>query len=73
MGAIVGMKQIGKALLLAIALLLAAVAPSQAQQAQSEEALPSWVNWLNGRLPFSLNVTSVDIEGGYRTIGDNRS
>ncbi|MDD5559995.1 MtrB/PioB family decaheme-associated outer membrane protein [Candidatus Methylomirabilis sp.] len=73
MGALVWMRRISTALLLAIALLLAAVAPGQAQQPQSEEAFPWWVNWLNDRLPFGLNVTSVDIEGGYRTIGDNRS
>ncbi|MDE2059539.1 MAG: MtrB/PioB family decaheme-associated outer membrane protein [candidate division NC10 bacterium] len=73
MGALLGKRRFGQALLLAIALLLAAPAPGQAQQAQSEEALPWWVNWLNDRLPFSLGVTGVDIEGGYRTIGGNRS
>src|SRR5574337_2083194 len=73
MGALVWMRRISTALLLAIALLLAAVATGQAQQPQSEEALPIWINWLNDRLPFGLNVTSVDVEGGYRTIGDNRS
>jgi MtrB/PioB family decaheme-associated outer membrane protein len=74
MAALVGTKQIGKALLVAVVLSLAAVMPGYAEQAPPrEEALPSWVNWLNDRLPFGLGITGLDIEGGYRTIGDDRS
>src|SRR5574337_1287583 len=66
-------KWISQALLLTVAMLLAAVAPSFAEQPPPSEDIPSWVNWLNDRLPFSFGVTGVDVEGGYRTIGGNRS
>lgn len=73
MAAFPGARRIGQALLLAIVLPLAVVASVYAEQAPAAEAIPSWVNWLNDRLPFSLGVTGVDIEGGYRTIDGNRS
>ncbi len=77
------MSRIGGALVLAAALSLAGVTawaeekPAKAEKAEKkappEEAIPSWVNWLNDRLPFSLNVTGMDIEGGYRFIDGDRS
>ena len=73
MGTIGGTKQIGKTLVLAIALLLTVVVSGYAEQAPPEEALPSWVNWLNGRLPFNFELTGLDIEGGYRDIDGRRS
>ncbi|WP_337287038.1 MtrB/PioB family decaheme-associated outer membrane protein [Candidatus Methylomirabilis sp.] len=68
-------KQIGKALPLAIALLLTVVASGYAEEAslQQQEAPPLWVSWLNNRLPFNLGITGIDIEGGYRDIDGNRS
>jgi MtrB/PioB family decaheme-associated outer membrane protein len=73
MGALFGKRQIGQALPLAVALLLAAVASGYAEQTPPQETIPSWVGWLNDRLPFSLNVTGVDVEGGYRQVDGNRS
>ncbi len=78
------MSRIGGALVLAAALSLAGVTawaeekPAKAEKAEKkappeEVAIPSWVNWLNDRLPFSLNVTGMDIEGGYRFIDGDRS
>lgn len=77
------MSRIGGALVLAATLSLAGVTawaeekPAKAEKAEKkappEEAVPAWVNWLNDRLPFSLNVTRVDVEGGYRFIDGDRS
>jgi len=69
----IDMRQIGDVLALAAVLCLVGVAPGQAQQASQQEAVPAWVNWLNDRLPFSFAVTGVDVEGGYRFIGGDRS
>ncbi|MGB4780605.1 MtrB/PioB family decaheme-associated outer membrane protein, partial [Candidatus Methylomirabilis sp.] len=66
-------RRIGQALLLAVVLPLAAVASVYAEQAPPEEALPSWVGWLNGGLPFNFELTGLDIEGGYRDIDGRRS
>lgn len=73
MGALVWARRISQVPLLAIALLLAAVTPGQAQPAQSEEALPPWVNWLNAGLPFNFELAGLDIEGGYRDMDGRRS
>ncbi len=83
----VGMGHIGGALLLAAALSLAGVTawaeekPAKAEKAQKgekkatpeEEAVPGWVNWLNAGLPFDFNLIGLDVEGGYRFIGGDRS
>jgi MtrB/PioB family decaheme-associated outer membrane protein len=73
MAAFPGARRIGQALLLAVVLPLAAVASVYAEQAPPEEALPSWVNWLNTGLPFNFELTGLDIEGGYRDIDGRRS
>ena len=73
MGALLVKRGISQALLLTAVLSLAAVASGYAEQAQSEEPLPSWVNWLNGGLPFNFGLTGLDIEGGYRDIDGRRS
>src|SRR3990172_246799 len=76
----IGMRQVGGALALAVALSLAGVtvwaeekpakkAEKAEKKATPEEAVPEWVNWLNDRLPFGLNVTGVDIEAGGRVVG----
>ena len=77
---LVDLRRIGGALLLAVALSLVGVTawaeekPAKAEKAEKkappeEMAIPSWVNWLNERLPFGLNVTGVDIEAGGRVVG----
>jgi len=76
----IGMRQVGGALALAVALSLAGVtvwaeqkpakkAEKAEKKAAPEEAVPEWVGWLNDRLPFGLNVTGVDIEAGGRVVG----
>ncbi|GEM_PF-648536 len=66
-------KRIGKALLAAFVLSLTVVALGSAEQAPpQEEALPSWVGWLNAGLPFGFELTGLDIEGGYRDIDGHR-
>ena len=71
---LVGMRQIGGALVLTVAMSLAGVAAVQAEKkAAQEEAVPSWVNWLNAGLPFDFQLTGLDVEGGYRFIGGDRS
>ncbi len=79
----VGMGQIGGALVLVAALSLAGVTawaeekPAKAEKAEKkaapEEAVPSWVNWLNAGLPFDFQLTGLDVEGGYRFMGGDRS
>src|SRR5574337_213881 len=66
-------KRISRALLLAVALLLAAFAPGSAAQSPSGEDIPSWVSWLNKGLPFGFELTGLDIEGGYRDMDGRRS
>src|SRR5574337_48300 len=66
-------KRISRALLLAVALLLAAVAPGSAAQSPSGEDIPSWASWLNKGLPFGFELTGLDIEGGYRDMDGRRS
>jgi len=79
----VGMGQIGGALVLVAALSLAGMTawaeekPAKAGKAEKktapEEAVPAWVNWLNAGLPFDFQLTGLDVEGGYRFIGGDRS
>ena len=69
MGATVKTRRIGMAVLLAAALFLVDLALGAAQVAQAEEPLPSWVTGLNDRLPFSLNLTGMDVEVGVRGVG----
>jgi MtrB/PioB family decaheme-associated outer membrane protein len=79
----VGMGQIGGALVLGVALSLVGVTawaeekPAKAAKAEKkaapEEGVPSWVNWLNAGLPFDFQLTGLDVEGGYRFIGGDRS
>lgn len=73
MGALLVKRGISQALLLTVALSLAAVASGYAEQAPTQEALPSWVNWLNAGLPFNFGLTGLDIEGGYRDMDGRRS
>ncbi|HWQ69922.1 MAG TPA: MtrB/PioB family decaheme-associated outer membrane protein [Patescibacteria group bacterium] len=73
MGALLGIKRFGRTLLLAFALLPAAVASGYAEQPSPQEAIPSWVNWLNAGLPFDFELTGLDVEGGYRDIDGRRS
>ena len=79
----VGMGQIGGALVLVAALSLAGMTawaeekPAKAGKTEKktapEEAVPAWVNWLNAGLPFDFQLTGLDVEGGYRFIGGDRS
>jgi hypothetical protein len=77
------MGQIGGALVLVAALSLAGMTawaeekPAKAGKTEKktapEEAVPAWVNWLNAGLPFDFQLTGLDVEGGYRFIGGDRS
>ena len=78
------MGQIGGALMLVAALSLAGMTAwaeekpaKKAEKAEKktapEEAVPAWVNWLNAGLPFDFQLTGLDVEGGYRFIGGDRS
>jgi MtrB/PioB family decaheme-associated outer membrane protein len=74
------MGQIGGALILAVALSLVGVTawaedkPAKAEKkGAAEEAVPTWVNWLNAGLPFNFQLTGLDVEGGYRFIDGDRS
>lgn len=70
MGATLGTRRIGIALLVGAVLFVGGVGLAGAEQAKpDEETVPSWVNWLNDRLPFGLNVTGLDIEAGGRVVG----
>jgi MtrB/PioB family decaheme-associated outer membrane protein len=74
------MRQIGGAVVVAAALSLvgvtawAAEKPAKVEKkAAPEDAVPSWVNWLNAGLPFDFQLTGLDVEGGYRFIDGDRS
>ena len=79
----IDIRQVGGMLVLAVALSLAGVTawaeekPAKAEKAEKkaapEEAVPAWVNWLNAGLPFDFQLTGLDVEGGYRFMGGDRS
>ncbi len=79
----IGMRRVGGGLALAVALSLVGVTvwaeekPAKAGKAEKktapEEGVPAWVNWLNAGLPFDFQLTGLDVEGGYRFIGGDRS
>jgi len=77
MGARYETGRIGTALLVGAVLFVGGVGLAGAEQTKQakpdEETVPSWVNWLNDRMPFSLNLTGVDIEAGGRLVGGDTS
>ncbi len=73
MGVLFGKRRIGRALLLAVAFSATIVTTGFAEEAPPREEIPSWVNWLNGGLPFDFKLTGLDVEGGYRDMDGRRS
>ncbi len=73
----VGVLVLGVALSLVGVTAWAEEKPAKAEKAEKkaalEEGVPSWVNWLNAGLPFDFQLTGLDVEGGYRFMGGDRS